>query len=767
MLRRKMLREIGKSKMQFFSIILLAFLGVFVYAGVSAMGYGLKESYETFFEQADYADYWIYGAMYNEEDVQRISDIDIVKKAERKLVVSTELEGDSSKTIELNVLDENKVSLPILAEGMDFDLDSRDGIWLDKRFADANKYVVGDTVSLVYEDVTMDFVIKGTIYHPEYMYFVEDDAIYPDFEKMGFAYCPEKAVKDTELLNKVFYSTIILTSDSEDKDLLEDKIDKALDGKYAIILKRDEFVNYTMVTGEFDEAKSMCIIFPIVFAVVSLLTIVITMRRMIHKQRTLIGTFKALGFSNGVILRHYLEYGFWTSFIGGLLGIILGPKTLPAMFWPSYQTTYTLPEWKADFQELSLVIAISFVIFCTLSVYIACKGILKENAAQALRPETPKIPKSGFLANTKWWKKRSFYTQWAMRDLSRSKLKTFMGIVGTLGCMALLVCAFLCNDSINNLKEYNYNKIIDYDYEAYINKTLSKEEVQKAVDDIDGETLLQSSIVVKASEDTNDKKTVVVTVLENGASELYHVLDSHWNRMELHEGEIAVSQQLAKTLGIKEGDKIYWHLYTEEEWIESEVAVLNRVPMGQGIWMTKETYEECGYDYVPVIAMTDKDISSYAGEDFTRVYGQDEMIEAWNKGMLAMTLLVALLMFAAVLLAFVVLYNIGLFSFMESQKEFALLRVTGFKTKHVCKILRSQNMWLAFIGVILGIPVGYAMMLGIVQNLGDDYDFALAVKPLSVVISMFITLVVAYLVSTFFSKKIKKLDLVEESKAVE
>ena len=767
MLRQKMIREIGKNKMQFFSIILLAFLGVFVYAGVSAMGYGLKESYESYFAESNYANYWIYGAMYDEEDVEKVADIEEVKEAERKLVVSTELKGNNTKSIELNVLDENKVSLPVLAEGEEFDLASKDGVWLDKRFADANKYKVGDSLSLIYENVTMDFVIKGTIYNPEYMYFVEDDAIYPDFEKMGFAYCPENAVKESELLNKAFYSVIIMTSDCEDKDFIEDKIDEALDGKYAIILQRDEFVNCTMVTGEFDSAKAMCIIFPIVFAVVSLLTIVITMRRMIRKQRTLIGTFKALGFKNGVILKHYLEYGFWTSFIGGALGVFCGPNTLPAMFWPSYQTTYTLPEWKADFQPLSVVIAIAFVVFCTLSVYVACKGILTENAAQALRPETPKLPKASRLANTRWWKKRSFYTQWAIRDLSRSKLKTFMGVVGTLGCMALLVCAFLCNDSINSLKEANYSKIIDYDYEAYINKTIAKEDVQKAVEEVDGETLLQNSIVIKASEDTNDKKTVVVTVLENGASDLYHVLDTEWNTMELKDGQVAVSQQLANTLGVAVGDKVYWHLYTEDEWIESEVAVLNRVPMGQGIWMTKKTYEECGYEYIPMIAMTDKDISAYAGNAFTRVYGLDEMIKAWDSGMLAMTLLVILLIIAAIILVFIVLYNIGLFSFMESQKEFALLRVTGFKTKHVCKILRTQNMWLALVGVIIGIPVGYAMMVGIVQNLGDDYDFALTVQPISVVISMTITLVVAYLVSIFFSKKIKKLDLVQESKAVE
>lgn len=52
------------------------------------------------------------------------------------------------------------------------------------------------------------------------------------------------------------------------------------------------------------------------------------MNRFVKKERTQIGTLKALGFKNSKIMKHYVSYGFYISLIASILGIVVGRFTL-------------------------------------------------------------------------------------------------------------------------------------------------------------------------------------------------------------------------------------------------------------------------------------------------------------------------------------------------------------------------------------------------------------------------------------------------------
>ena len=100
-----------------------------------------------------------------------------------------------------------------------------------------------------------------------------------------------------------------------------------------------------MFEGEINQHKSMGSTFPLVFLVVGLLTMVTTMIRIINKQRIQIGTMKALGFKDKVLVRHYISYPIVITFLGAMLGAITEPMVLPKLFYPSMSSFYTLPFW--------------------------------------------------------------------------------------------------------------------------------------------------------------------------------------------------------------------------------------------------------------------------------------------------------------------------------------------------------------------------------------------------------------------------------------
>ena len=68
-------------------------------------------------------------------------------------------------------------------------------------------------------------------------------------------------------------------------------------------------------------------------------------------------------------------------------------------------------------------------------------------------------------------------------------------------------------------------------------------------------------------------------------------MDKKLNYINLNDNEIALSSRMANNLGLKKGDTIKWRLYGENNWIESTIDVINRIPIGQGLTMTKSTLE--------------------------------------------------------------------------------------------------------------------------------------------------------------------------------
>lgn len=122
---------------------------------------------------------------------------------------------------------------------------------------------------------------------------------------------------------------------------------------------------------------------------------------------------------------------------------------------------------------------------------------------------------------------------------------------------------------------------------------------------------------------------------------------------------------------------------------------------------------------------------------------------------------------AAILLAVVVLYNLGVLSYTERHRELCTLKVIGFRTRKIRAILLTQNIWMTTIGAFLGIPAGLWILEYILYYMGDTLDFVSHVRILSYIFSIFITFLVSILVNRLFSRRVRKLDMVSALKGVE
>ena len=191
---------------------------------------------------------------------------------------------------------------------------------------------------------------------------------------------------------------------------------------------------------------------------------------------------------------HYISYGFWLVLAGSILGLILGPLTIPKLFLESMQAVYTLPGWSVGYSISFVIVAALMVGVSLIASYWATRSISKENPANSIRPKSPKVAVSGLLEKSKIWKKFSFNARWNYRDAKRNRTRSLMTIVGVAGCTALLVSAFGMYDGMNDLRDWEYEDINHYSSKLIVDNDASISQINSITDEVNGTQLMEGRI---------------------------------------------------------------------------------------------------------------------------------------------------------------------------------------------------------------------------------------------------------------------------------
>ncbi len=748
---KKMLRDIRINRAQFIAIFLMAFIGIFAYSGIYAEYYGLVQTSDEYYNQTNLADAWIYGTDFDDSAIDKISDFST--QTDRQDVVKSVADMDGKPDITLHFTQSGTVSKFYSIEGEDFNASDDSGVWLDKRFADARELKVGDNITFEFDNQSITKQIKGIGYSPEYIYETSPSSLTPDFSQMGFAYLSHNAYPGT-----LEYNTILVKYNMSDDDF-NDKLDESL--SYLSLTRKEDHLSVSKFSDEMAQHKMIGDVFPIVFILVTFLTLLTTMTRIIARQRTQIGILKAVGFKDTSIMLHYISYAFFPVLAGAFLGLVTGPVIIPRMFYPSMATNYSMPIWYPGFDMSFVYIAIAMVILSVFVTYLACRRISKENPANAMRPKAPKEYSKTLIEKSGFWKHLNFNLRWNWRDARRNKFRAFMAIVGVMGCVALLIAAFGMNDSLAELKSWEYDDISHFESKLQISNNANPMELYYALNESNGSFIMQQSIEIKA----NDKEDTVALLVSNN-TDLISYTDKNRNPIDIDEGVVSISLKLAKKFGLKKGDEIRWHIVGDDEWVTSKIGQIHAEPISQGLIMSPDTLDDQGLNFTPTNILTDQKYGENL-ESIKSVTTISDLKESWDMMTISVMMMVSVITFVAVVLAILVLYNLGILSFTEMEREIATLKVLGFGTNELRKILLTQNVIFTAIGFVLGIPLGFYFMTLMMNAAGDSLYYVPTLTWGNIILCAVITFTISTGVNLMFSDKIRDLDMVEALKDVE
>ncbi len=786
----KMLRDIKKNLSQFITIFLMIAIGVMAYSGIEAYMDGMTETANKFYSENNLQDLNIIGPGFTKDDLNNIKAIDNVKDAERKLSITGTTDND--KTLLLNFIESNNISKFYVLDGEGFDY-SKSGVWLDNFYAKENNIKVGDTILVKYESMELHEKVLGLVNIPDHLYDVRDESeLYPDRKEFGFAYVSANEITEDYIKSKVmkemgitdekifdaavpdfdykdyivFNNVMVDVEDTSKTNNVKNDIEDNIENAKAIINVEDTS-SYMAYQGEIDEGKTYVGVFSGLFLFIAMLSVITTMTRVVKNQRTQIGTLKALGFSDRKVILHYISYGFWIAIIASIIGLVLGYFVIGSIFINLEMEFFEIPNGKPVLGIQSYIVAVLVVAIVSFITYLAGRKILKENPAETLRNKIPNVKAKSLNITTKGiFKKLGFSSKWNLRDMIRNKMRTFMGIVGVVGCCMLIVCALGMLDSMNFFVKLQFETLYNFDYKLNIKENISEVDLDKLYDEYGRITSQTLGIEIKDGDGVRESNNVFVT----DAEDYVRFVDRKNKIIEKpNDDGVFVTFKLAETKGYKLGDEVTWHIYGDSTYYTSKIIGFNKDPQNQNITATRKYIESLGIEYKPNALYTNKDMSSIKEIDGVDTIQDIESLKEGMTGMLSMMkTMLTLIIGVAVLLGGIIIYNLGILSYSEKQYQFATLKVLGFKDKQIKNIFIKQNNWIAVISIIIGLPLGYYLTDWLFKTaIEEHYDFGAYILPQTFILSAIGTFVVSYLVSKFLARKIKNIDMVSSLKGNE
>ena len=796
MLFKKLLRTMGQYKAQFISMIIMIALGFGVFVGANMEWVSIEKNTNRLFEETGLADYKIYSssattggvtATFSENDLQKIKELDGVKDAARFFSVNADvtlINGEKIKTEKdgtgkdkipraaITVTESENVSFFNLTSGEAYDGASTDKIWVSDKFAQAKEISVGDTLtfgSVPGVGASLEFKVAGLVKSGEYMVCVQDSTqLMPDYKMFGYAYITPAAYKkicESAGFPSPLYAQINVRVNNFDdftKQKFSDTVNAAL-GKTMFILSKEESSSYALAHGEVEEGQTMGAVLPVLFLAIAVLTMITTMHRIAAKEKTQIGTLKALGYKNKRILAHYSSYALAIGIVGAALGIGVGYGFAYLIMNPSGSmgTYMDLPYWKLHMPFFCVVVMIAVLFALTLIGFLSVKSMLRGTAADALRLYAPKKMKNLAIEKTKAWKKFSFGTRWNLRDVMRHKSRTLMSLIGIIGCTVLMAGALGMNDTMNAFLTDYYDKAMNYSSRIYVSSA-SEETV--------------AEIAEKYAADAS--ASVSVEIGDKGVSlDIYDIkhdkvrfLDKKGALVPLRNDGAYLCRRIADEYKLKAGDTFTISPYgTDKEYTLKVNGVI--YSSSESVAITNAYAEACGVTGYKTDSLYTSAVKNVLLDDeLTKnfeIQDKQSIVESFETFTSLLNLSVTVLIAAAIVLGVVVLYNLGVMSYTERYREMATLKVVGFKDKKIAGLLIGQNMWVTVIGVILGLPLAAGTLGYLVKELASEYEMRVVMGWKTFLISTLLTFCVSLVVSLFVAKKNKKIDMVEALKGAE
>ena len=772
------------TKGQYIAILVIITLGILIFIAMSMAAINLSTTLDTYYEETNFADFFVSADSVPETVVKSIEDINGVRSVEGRVKSNVPfISGKINERVNVELISsspEDKINKVFIVDGT-YIKNKYKEVMVFSQFAAARGIIPGDEITIQVNGVPVKLIVSALVANPEYIYLMESpEALMTDASKYGVVYVSEELAQSLLGMNGNYNELVIdydesLIPDSDNDTIIQnilDDIEKKVDnyGIQRIYHRKDQLSN-VMISQEIKGLKSMSSSLPMVFLLVAGIILTMMLNRMIKKDRGIIGLFKAIGYSNAEIIMHYTKYALFAGLIGGAIGGIGGLASAGGMT-QMYLFYFNIPMLKADFNIIYVLIAMILAsVICTVAGLIGTKSILHIFPAEAMKAENPKKGKRILLERIpQVWKRLSFSWKLVCKNIFRSKKRTALVISGVIFTYGMILFTLSMPAVMDDLMNNYFTDFLKMDYSVSFKRPIDKSVIYdfKAMGEID-QIEGKAEIPVEIS-NGNLKKTISLLALDNNTA-FYGFKDKNDIPVKIPEKGLILTENLANILKVKAGDKVRLKPYSGGNAIYDEVVYVIPQSLGMGVYTNIGSLDNTflGKNLITGVNIKSNDLGLpkelYKAKNIATVSSSNDIRAMYDESLALVIVSIGFMLAFSGILGFAIVYNVTSVNIGEREAEFSTLRVLGFSNKEIFRLILKENNVITVIGILIGIPVGTAMLSYATLAFSTE-NYSLNMEPTnsSIIYSAIVTILFVLLAQAATYKKIKKLDFLEALK---
>lgn len=730
-LNRKLRRELLSSKGVLIAIVAIITTGIAGFVAMTTSHANLVRAMESYYARKHMADFWVALKKLPLSEIEPLREIPGITDLQPRIrfPVTADLEGQtqpvSGIVLSLDVHNPRRINDIVLRHGSLFSGERVAEVIVNEEFAAARRLEPGDRIALILNNRRQELTIVGTAISPEFVYLMSPGALVPDPANYGLFYLEQKFAEDVFDLQGACNQLVGLLSPEtrERPKRILDEIERRLD-EYGVVqtTPRAQQASHTFLSSEIEGLKVMSRVLPTIFLSVAAIILNVLMIRIAQQQRTVIGTLKALGYSNRQLFGHYIRFGLLVGLLGGVMGTGLG-YVLSGSMTIVYRRFFSFPQLVnqplASTTLSAMGIAVAFAVTGTLrGIHL----VMKLQPAEAMRPKPPPSAKRVFLERiTVLWSRLDFRWQSVLRSIVRQRMRTAAALFAAAVGAALMMVSFHINDSMNAMLDFQFDKVLLSDYDIVFKSEADAGGLLE-VRRMPGVDLAEGLFVVAGTlRHEHRYRQMGITGIRPDAT-LTVPRDRDGRAVPVSAAGLLLTRRLADELQVEPGDELQFEpIRGRRDSVRVFVARVIDSYLGMNAYADQQYLNRIMGERQTVSTVQVR-VNPARKTEFFEAVKRLPRIETLStvsedKGkieelvvdqmMAALTVIVAF----AGLIFFGSILNSSLIGIAERKTEIATLRVLGYRSREISGMFLRENLLLNVLGGLAGLPLGYWMSL--------------------------------------------------------
>jgi putative ABC transport system permease protein len=777
-LDRKLLRELRRHWVQITSIALVMGCGTMTIMGLRSTLTSIRAARDDYFDAYRFGDVFAHLERAPDAVALRIARIPGVGAVETRVVrdVRLDIPGVSEPAMG------HMVAIPDVRRPMLNELLIRRGRWvapgsprevlISDRFAEMNHLMPGDSLSAVINGRWQRLEIVGVAISPEFVVEYAGSGLFVDNRRYGIVWASSELVASAFDMKDAFNDVVIRLASGASEARVKSDLDALLRSwGGAPSYGRADQPAARALEDEFGQLRTNATIFPLFFLLVAAFLLNVVLSRLVASQREEIAALKAFGYTDREIGWHYLGFGIAAVVLGAIVGIPAG-AWMGARFSDLYKEYFRFPSIPSviDWGAVGVGVGVSGG-FGLLGALSGVRRVMRLTPAEALRPEAPSRFRRLTLEALGLGRFLSPAVRMVLRNVERRPLRTASTAVGVALAVALLASGRFPYDALDRLMEVEFHLAQRYDaLVAFTQATpaIAALELRHIDGVLAAEPFRATSIRVKRG---SAMRSTTITGIEP-SGRLYRLVDIDGREFDPPPAGCVMTRWLARYLGVAIGDTVVVDLLEQGSRRVGLVVAGTYDPMvGQGIYMSRTALNRllrepnlASGSYLSIAPRRDDDVMSRLREfpGIVGVVSRSATIRNIDEQMReSMVFVLTLIITSACIIALGVVYNSARIALSERGRELASLRVLGFTTGEVSRMLLGEQGAVMLVALPLGIAFGAAFSLALVLGFQTErfrFPFVMALG--SQLLAVAVVLGAAALAGLVVHRRIGRLDMV-------